>query len=486
MVATGFIVPNSQDGANTTYFQNSAAELDSIAMSTSYEGGTWKNGSLNFNLRHQFDSTGKDLSFDADYVRYAEDRNMNLANNYYTHDWQKKRSDLLVGELPTDINIYTAKIDYVHPLKKALKIEAGIKSGYVTTDNTAGYFNVIGNEKLVDLEKTNRFEYKENINAAYFNVAKEIKKWSLQAGVRLENTNNDGYQFGNESQPDSAFKNSYTGLFPNAFVSYNANKNNQFSFSYGRRIRRPDYEDLNPFVFFLDNYTYDRGNPFLQPSYANTFEASHTFKEFLTTSINYTHTKDLFTEVFEPSGQYATVVTQKNYGKSDNASFSVNADVPVRKWWKSMVYSELNYSSYEGLFGVEKVDISATNFLVNVNNQFTFKNGWSAELSGFYRTKGIEGQIVIKPLAQLNAGVQKQILQKKGTIKLNIRDFLRTMREKGNINLSNTDAQFRQLRDNRVATLSFTYRFGKPIKGVQKRKTGGAGDEQNRIKTGGN
>jgi len=260
-------------------------------------------------------------------------------------------------------------------------------------------------------QKTNRFQYKENINAAYVNVSKEIKKWGLQAGLRMENTNNSGNQFGNPLHSDSSFKNSYTGLFPNVFASYKVNDKNQLSFSYGRRIRRPDYEDLNPFLFFIDNYTYEQGNPFLQPSIANTLEASHTYKDFLTTSVNYTHTKALFTEVFEPNGN-AIVVTHRNYGSSDNASLSVSAQVPVAKWWMFIPYGELNYSSYKGEFTSGKVNADATTFTVNMNNQFTFKKGWSAELSGFYRTKGIEAQILIHSLGQLNAGVQKQVLKK--------------------------------------------------------------------------
>ena len=283
---------------------------------------------------------------------------------------------------------------------------------------------------------------------------------------------------------DSSFKNTYTGLFPNVFVSYKANDKNQFSFSYGRRIRRPDYEDLNPFLFFIDNYTYEQGNPFLQPSIANTVEASHTYKDFLTTSVNYTHTKALFTEVFEPNGN-AIVVSHRNYGSSDNASLSVSAQIPVAKWWMAIPYGEYNFSSYKGDFASGNVNVEASTFTFNMSNQFTFKKGWSAELSGFYRTKGIEAQILIHSLWQVNAGIQKQVLKKKGTVKLNIRDAFKSMTPHGEINIQSTEASFNQSRDSRVVTLSFAYRFGKPLKGVKSRKSGGAGDEQQRIKNGG-
>ncbi|MBL0146709.1 MAG: TonB-dependent receptor family protein [Chitinophagaceae bacterium] len=213
------------------------------------------------------------------------------------------------------------------------------------------------------------------------------------------------------------------------------------------------------------------------------FELSHTYKQVVSTSLNYTHTENLFTAVFTPKGQ-AIVVSQDNYGRSNQLTFSANAQLKLAKWWMAIPYLELDYGHYTGNFPAQKIDINATTFLANITNQFTFKKGWSAELSGFYRTKGIEGQIVVNPLGQLNAGLQKQLLKNKLTAKLNIRDILNTMQPSGYLKITNTDASFSQQRDNRTITISLSYRFGKPIKRHSKRKTGGAGDEQNRIKGG--
>jgi iron complex outermembrane recepter protein len=481
MVLTGFINNRNQTAVNKSYLKNSLGIVDSITLSRSLEDGSWKNKGVNVNLRHQFDSTGREFTMDADYVNYNSTNYQPFNNTIYFPNGVITNSNSLIGELPSSINIYSAKADYIHPLKNGVKIESGIKTSFVNTDNTAGYFNIIDNVKLPDFEKTNRFIYKENINALYLNASKEIKKWGFQAGLRVENTNYSGNQFGNPQRPDSSFEKSYVGLFPTMFVSYNANTKNQFTFSYGRRINRPAYEDLNPFMSYLDKYTYEEGNPFLRPSYANVLEVSHTFKEWLTTTINYSHTKDLFNETFEPRG-YATVVKQGNFASSDNASISVSAQKSVTKIWMLIVYAEANYSQFKGLLygnnGVNK----GYNYIININNQFKFTKGWSAELSGFYRTKGIEGQISINPLSQVNAGVQKEILKNKATIKLNIGDAFYSMIQNGKVDILNTDASFHQYGDSRIVSLNFTYRFGKPIKGAQKRKTGGAGDEQNRVK----
>ncbi|MEO5890873.1 MAG: TonB dependent receptor, partial [Ferruginibacter sp.] len=433
IVVTGFTTPSSKVADNTSFLKSNIGITDSIVTAASTEKSTWKNGGINLNFRHQYDSTGRELSADADFLTYRSHKDQNFTNTSFTPDWAEKNYDKLMGELPSEINIYSGKIDYTHPLKKGLKLETGLKTSFVETDNTAGYFNIIDNTKTPDYDKTNQFIYKENINAAYLNMNKQIKKWGLQGGLRLENTNYNGRQFGNPQRQDSSFKRSYTGLFPTLFVSYNANEKNQFGFSYGRRINRPDYEDLNPFLFFIDKYTYGSGNPFLKPSYAHTFEVSHTYNQFLTTTINYANTKDLFSEIFEQKG-YATIVKQGNFGSATSASISVSAQITVTKWWSANIYTEGNYNNYKGLLSGDNVNIKAGNFLVNVNNQFKFKKGWSAELSGFYRTSGIEGQILIKPMGQLNAGVQKQVLNNKGTLKLNVRDMLYTMIANGEIN----------------------------------------------------
>ena len=487
-VSSGFMNPEKFRNYNTSYLKNPAGQVDSVVKSTANMKDTWKNGAVNINLRHQIDSAGREITADLDYSTYASHNRQNFTNTSYYPDMTEKYQSALYSELPVGINIYSAKVDYTHPLKKEAKLEAGVKSSYVNTDNEADYFNVIGGANQVDYDKTNRFQYKENINAAYINYNRQFKKIGVQAGLRFESTNYKGHQFGNAQRPgsDSSFSKTYNNLFPTVFVSYAASKNNQFGLSVGRRIDRPAYQDLNPFLFFLDNYTYQAGNPFLKPQYTNNAELSHTFKGFLTTTINYSNTKNFFTETFEQKG-YATIVRQGNIGERQNAGVSVSAQVKPAKWWSANLYGNYNYNYFKGELYGESVKISASNVLFNVNNQFNFSKGWSAELSGFYRTKGVEGQIQIMPLGQVSAGVSKQVMKGKGSVRLNIRDIFYTNGVKGNINFQQTEATFHNLRDSRVAGISFTYRFGKPLKGPQNnRKKGGADEEQNRVKAGGN
>ena len=488
-VASGFINPETFRNYNTSYLKNGNGDVDSIVYSTAHMKDTWKNGNMNLNFRHQFDSTGRELTADLDYSTYRSHNQQVFLNASFFPDWEKKGETNLLSDLPLNINIYSAKADYSQPITKDLKLEAGIKSSYVNTDNAANYFNVENGEPQVDYKKTNRFLYKENINAAYINFNRQFKKLGVQAGFRLENTNYSGHQLGNAQRPDSSFQKSYTNLFPTLYLSYNASKNNQFGFSVGRRIDRPAYQDLNPFLFFLDNYTYQAGNPYIRPQYTTNIELSHIYKGILNTTINYSRTKDYMNETFEQSQDttnadkgYATIVRQGNIGVRNNAGVSVSAQVPVAKWWSANIYGNYNYNQFKGELYGEKIDIGAATVLFNVNNQFRFTKGWSAELSGFYRTKGVDGQIIIQPMGQVSTGVSKQVMKGKGSVRFNMRDLFYTNWAKGNINFQRTQAYFENRRDSRVATISFTYRFGKPMKEQSSRRNGGAGDEQSRVK----
>lgn len=485
IVVSGFYNPENERGNNVSYLKDPGSKVDSIVQATSSSKEVWKNGSINLNMRHQYDSTGRELTADIDFIKYNSTNDQYFMNASFTPAWEKKYDEQLRGDLPLDINIYSGKIDYTHPLKKGAKLELGWKSSYVVADSKAKYFEPSNGTWETDYKRTNFFEYKENINAAYVNFNKQLtKKLGVQTGLRFENTNYKGYQYGNIQKPDSAFNNTYNGLFPTVYFSYAANKNNQFGLSFGRRIDRPAYQDLNPFLFYVDKYTYGQGNPYLKPQYSNNIEISHIFKGVLTTTLNYGSTKNMFMETFDQEGDYATIVRRGNIGKREHAGISINAQITVQKWLTSNVYTNYNYNKFSGSLNGEVLEAEAGNLVFNVNNQIKISKEWSAEISGWYRTKGIEGQIAIQPMGQLAAGVSKQVMKGKGSVKLNVRDIFYTQVVKGQINFKSTEASFINKRDTRVANLSFTYRFGKPLNGNGQRKKGSAGDEQNRVKAG--
>lgn len=488
VVFSGDINPGNEVNLNRTNLNNAADQIDSIVIADNSEKRKSNNFSTNLNMRHVFDSSGKEFTVDLDYLKYYQTSAQVLDNQYFNPDFtQRKDPSELIGNLPSNISIYSAKTDFTFPLKNTAKIETGLKSSYVTTDNDALYQDKINGGYVTDDGKTNHFIYKENINAAYVNFSREIKKWAVQAGLRAENTNATGHQLGNSSHPDSSFTKNYVNLFPTVYVSYSLNQKNTFSANYGRRIDRPDYQDLNPFYYFLDEYTYQVGNTLLQPQFSNNFELSHTYNGFLTTTLNYSKTNHVFSDVLKQiTSERKTFQTKENLSSKTNYGIAVSANFPVTSFWSTNLFSNLNYDSYKGVIDGGNLDVNATTFMANMNNQIKFKKGWSAELSGFYRSKGIEGQIVVNPMWRLDAGVQKNVLKNKGSVKFSVRDIFNSQNFTGSVNYQDIDVYIRNIRDSRTFSLTFSYRFGKPIKNQQQRRTGGASDEESRIKSGSN
>ena len=457
----------------------------------------WKNLGANLNFRHVFDSTGRELTMDADYLSYNSTNAQDLFNDYYRPDGSpSEKSDTLLGSLPQNIKIYTAKADYVHPLKGNVKFEAGIKTSFVKTDNNAIYDNLLNGQAVLDSGRSNHFIYDENVNAAYVNFSKPLsKKVTAQLGLRLENTNANGHSTGytyhsalSKFVPfNSEFKRNYTQLFPTVYLQYEANKNNSFVLNYGRRIERPDYEDLNPFITFLDKYTFEQGNPNLSPQFAHNIELSHTYKGFLTTTLNYNRTTDIIEDVLEQHTDVnETFVKKSNIASREQFGISVNAGGQIKKWWTANLWTNLYNNHYKGIVNGDNISLGATTLQMNLSNQFKFNKGWSAELSGFYTSPLTEGVFQIRSFGQVGMGITKQVLKGKGTLRLSGRDIFLTQKINGTSKFSNIDAAFQQRRDSRQVALGFTYRFSKgKANGGSKRKTGGADDEKSRVKTGG-
>ena len=493
-VVNGSYNPSIWESNTYTSIYDPNNVLEDITNSTTRNTEKWKNFSTNANLRTNLDTAGQELTADLDYVQYrATSVQPLLSSNFDPMGNPTNVPVTLLGNLPTKITIYSGKVDYTLPLKKGAKFEAGIKSSYVKTDNNATYDSLKAGGPVLDSARSNHFVYKENINAAYVNYSRPLgKKWSAQLGLRLENTNADGtsagYEFDNVNNKFAAatkvFKRNYTQLFPTAYLQYTLNEKNQFVINYGRRIDRPNYEDMNPFIHFLDKYTFEQGNPNISPQFAHNIELSHTYKGFLTTTVNYTNTTDIIQQVLEQNDvTNETFIKKANIASLKQFGIAVSANKDITKWWSGNIYMNAYNNRFEGLVNNEHIEVGVTTFMAQVQQQFKWGKGWTAEASGFYRTQSLEGVIFIKPMVQVNAGFGKQILKKKGTLRLSIRDIFAGNVFKGYSKYGTVDAQFRNVNDGRAVSLNFTYRFSKgKLKAGNNRKVGA--DEQNRVKGG--
>lgn len=458
---------------------DAAGGLDSMITSDSRGGAQFKNLGGNLNARHVFSST-QELTADLDFLSYRIWNHQAFVNKL---DGPGGYEQAFTGDLPSKLRILSAKADYTQRFGESLKLETGWKSSRVTTDSKADYLNRTDTGWAADLGKTNHFQYTENIHAAYGTVEKRWDKFTVQAGLRYEYTGYDATQLGNSARKDSSFSRKYNSLFPTAYLTYKVDSVNTFTFSAGRRIDRPAFQKLNPFVFVINKYTNQVGNPYILPQYTWNFELSHQFKELLVTSLSYSKTTDYFSQIFysDPSGVFA--YSDGNVGSRENFGLSVSLQAAPWSWWNLSLQSDLVHKKIKG-FVNSYYDASITQVSMNINNQFRFSKGWAAELTAFYIGRSQEDlQEVLDPNGQVSAGIAKQLLKNKATLKLNVRDIFYTQRMQGNTAFRPSNEFFVIKRDTRVLSIALTWRFGKQLKGGT-RRTGGADSEIERVNGG--
>jgi hypothetical protein len=463
---------------------DSTGSLSSNVIADNTEKGKLQNNLLNLNFRHQFDSAGKTLTVDLDYVSYVNRIDQFYKNDVYTPDGSNAYTDIQNGGLPSTINIYAFKTDYTNPLKGNGKFDAGLKTSYTQTDNDAVYTITRNGLTENNYNLSNHFKYDEMINAAYVNFSKSLKRFDLQAGLRFESTTLNGYQLGNAMKPASDFTRNYNNLFPTLYASYRIDSasNHVLNLSYGRRINRPYYHDLNPFSRPLDRYTFYEGNPYLKPTFTHNVSLAYSFKNFFTITATYNNLRDQIQETIEiNNGIYYS--RPGNIGTSVHYNLSLESSIPVTKWLTTTIYTETQYAEYKSQLYTQTLNSSGTYWYINGSNSFSLKKGWSAELSGEYITNFIDSQFSFGDYGHITVGLQKKILKSMGSLRFSLSDVLYTNRIRGRINnLYLTDANWYGPRDTRVASFTFSYRFGKSTNNKPKHTGSGSETEQGRIK----
>jgi iron complex outermembrane recepter protein len=432
----------------------------------------------NLNFKHRIDTSGKEITADLDYISYTNPINQNFRNTYrdpYGNVFLPPSS--IRTSVKAMLSIYSAKVDYIHPFSKSLTVEGGIKSSYVTADNDKVFYNTNNGIETLDTGKTNRFLYRENINAAYLDLNKDFEKFNFKLGLRGEQT----LVHGNQVTSKITFSRSYAQLFPSAFVMYKLNKKNSVSASYSRRINRPNYQSLNPFIIYVDPTFYKQGNPYLEPELSDNMELSYTYDDNLNIMPYYSHsTRSISAVLLQDDVNKITVQTEENMDFVDYYGLSVNFTLKPFKFWNSYFDLQLYNGSYTGIQQGEQYNRSNTVFSVNTVNSFIFPKGFSAELSYFYKTRELYSVLDIDPVSSLNIGIKKTFLDKKLIMKLAGNDLLGQNNTSGSVKFSSINETFARKRDTRVVTLAVTYIIGKGGSSASLKRQTGAEDEKKR------
>jgi hypothetical protein len=266
-------------------------------------------------------------------------------------------------------------------------------------------------------------------------------------------------------------------------VSYAPDSLHTFSFSAGRRIDRPPFQKLNPFVFIINKYTLEQGNPFFRPQYTWNLELSHQYRSVLMTSLSYSLANDFFSQIFPMGRDGIVIYTEGNLRRQQTLGASVSVQAAPAEWWSLTLQGNVAHKKMEG-FIEREYKATVTQGSLTLNNQLRFTRGWGAELSGFYASRSRNDiQEVVDPAGQLTAGISKSLWSGKGTIRLTARDLFYTQWMKGLTQFFRSSEYFHLSRDTRLVALSFSYRFGQVFKSLR-RSQGAAGEEIERVRSG--
>ena len=473
---------------SNTYISNiGATSIDSSLFATNIIPSQRNN--LNYNANYRYvDTSGREFNVDLNYGSF-NNRSESFQPNFYkaANGVDILNATTYKNNAPVLIGIMNGKVDYEQNLWKG-KFSTGIKVAQVGTDNTFDFYDVINNSEVINVERSNKFKYQEQVSAAYLSYNRTLSpNFSFQSGLRVENTISKGELMQATPGPNDIVKRNYTDFFPSASVAYTLNKNNAFNVAYSRRIDRPVYQNLNPFENKLDELSYQKGNPFLRPQYTNSLELTHSFMSFINTSIGYSKTIDLFTEVVDTIERTKSYVSSVNINSQENLSFNINAPLPIAKWWEGFINVWVNNARFKAnLDRGFNLSAAVTTFGFYSEHNITLPKGFKFQASGWFSGPSIWGGVwKTKSMGSLDLGVQKDILGGDGTIKLTVTDVLftnywtSTAANSQRLSMSGSGSW-----ESRQVRVNFSYRFGnKEVKGQRNRKTG-LEDESSRIKSG--
>jgi len=453
----------------------STGTIDSILKSD--QTFEFNSTNINANLNHQFkDTLGHELTTDFDFGFYDGERNTYLPSVYVLPDEVTALSATYNRTItPTVIKIVTLKSDYSQKFMKG-KLSAGYKASLVNTDNEFNFFNIEDNNELIDTSRSNHFVYEENVYALYLNYQKSIgKKIDFQVGVRMEHTASTGTLEYLDNLPDSVVDRDYTDFFPSAGITYNINKDHSTALVYSSRIDRPNYQELNPFEWKLDELSFRRGNPFLNPQYSDKIEISHTYKYTTTLSIGYSHTTDFFAQIADTFPGGKSVLIPRNLATEDVINFNISSSKQPVKWYSFYINAGVYNQSYDADFGDGKtINTSFTVFNTYMQNTFKLPKGFTLEISGWYNSGGVwGGSYKAEATGSLDLGLQKRLLKDQATLKLSMTDVFETAPWRSTNTYAGIVARANGNWESRQFRASFSYRFGNnQMRGIRQRSSG--------------
>lgn len=457
-------------------------KVDTIVIIDNEEKHYLFNYGGNLNVQHNFSADEK-LIANLDYVYYKDSNPVTYLNSYFNGNGIFQYDQQMRSNKQTPIKFWTLGVDYSQNLGKKVNMEAGVKGTISKFVNDVTVERESQNGWLKDPDLTAHYELNENISAAYssFSIA-FTDKTNMKLGLRYEYTNSN---LGSATVKNIVDKH-YGNLFPSFFISQKINENHSLNFAYSRRITRPTFNNMAPFVIFMDPSTFFSGNPGLQPCISDAVKTDYLFKKFVF-SFSYTYEANPISD-FAPKVDPATnkqTLAAENQKNQKTLTAVVSFPFAIAKWWNMQNNAIASSQVLNAFYLGSPLVIKQKNFNINSIQTFILPKNFAIELSGFYQSGGLFGIYKISPIASMDFGLQKKFEPKKGHLRFNISNVFGPPTFKAEANapeynlVVNGELRFSV----RTFRLTYTRSFGNDkVKGKRERSTGSE-EEKQRVQT---
>lgn len=479
-LATGFYRHWTMDALNRSSILLDQ-QLDTLVRITNDEVNNMANYSGNINLLHNFTADEK-LSVDLDYIRYQNDNPTDYLNAYYDGLGASLYTQQTRSGKETPIRFWVSSADYSRKIGKKVSMDAGVKGSFSRFVNDVSVENKLQGVWVADEDFTARYHLEEDILAAYSSFGISLsEKNSAKVGLRYEYTNSQL----NTATQKGIVDRQYGRLFPTVFLSHKLNDKNSLNLSYSRRITRPTFNDMAPFVLFVDPNTFFSGNPSLQPAISDGVKADYLYKSFIV-SVGYTYEADPITN-FSPRVDPATnkqTLAAENQHSRKIINAMVSLPFTITKWWSMQNNLMGNAQELDALYKGDRVLIKQKNFAARSVQSFKLPKDFSVELSGFYRSAGLFGIYKSKSFGSMDLGAQKKFAKNRSTLRLAYDNMLNTLKFKPSVNLpeQNLVVTGRLQFSYPTVRLTYTQSFGNDkLKGSRQRNS--SSEERERVQT---
>ena len=478
----GFYVQHNSSSRDRlrTYNQrhiNASGLRDSLIVRTLDEDQSGRNSEAGFTFDLDIDTTGQKLFFSAARSNNSQERIEFFDQRYfYENSSQFDRREDQRYARPSENNLWILQLDYVKPLGKRGKLEAGLKSTLANFDTPQTYeiLDPLSNNWINLDTISNAFQFTENVHAAYLTYRNRFGKLSLQAGLRPELTLTNSF----ELNTANTVTNNYFNIFPSVYLSYDMGEEESLLLNYSRRISRPSAWALAPMYNAQDFLNMRLGNPYLQPEFTDSYELGYSkqFKLlFFTGTLYHRSTTDLLTRILTLNDNNAAIQTWENANsRISNGLELINQIFPAP--WLDLTLSGNFFHSRVIADNVGEGFVNE-NFSWTISLLSSIRAGkWgNFQVQGNYRGPIVLPQGEIEPLYGINIGYRKDIWNRRATLAVNVSDIFDTRI----FRISTEDARFNQLRnfnrETRIGTISFTWRFG-GFRAQERRERGDGGN----------